>query len=38
VIIGAPADFAVLEEHPLSAVSRVVETWIDGQLAWSGAG
>jgi predicted amidohydrolase YtcJ len=33
--VGAPADFVVLDGHPMRAASRVVETWIDGQLAWS---
>lgn len=34
--IGAAADFVVLDGHPMSPASRVVETWIGGQLAWSG--
>jgi hypothetical protein len=25
----------VLDGHPVAAASRVVETWIDGRLAWS---
>ena len=33
--VGAPADFVVLDGHPMGAASRVVETWIDGRLAWS---
>jgi hypothetical protein len=28
-------DLVVLEEHPLSAASRVAEIWIGGWLAWS---
>ena len=36
--VGAPADFVVLDGHPMAATSRVVETWIDGRLAWSAAG
>jgi len=36
--VGAPADFVVVDGHPMSATSRVVETWIDGRLAWSAAG
>jgi imidazolonepropionase-like amidohydrolase len=35
--VGAPADFVVVDGHPMSATSRVVETWIDGRVAWSAA-
>jgi predicted amidohydrolase YtcJ len=34
--VGAPADFVVLDGPPMQAKSRVLETWIDGRLAWSG--
>jgi predicted amidohydrolase YtcJ len=34
--VGAPADFVVLDGPPMHAKSRVLETWIDGRLAWSG--
>jgi predicted amidohydrolase YtcJ len=33
--INAAADFVVLDGHPALATSRVVETWIGGELAWS---
>ena len=33
--VGAPADFIVLDGHPMAAASRVKETWIDGRLVWS---
>ena len=35
--VGAPADFVIVDAHPMSARCRVVETWIGGRLAWSGA-
>ena len=35
--LGAPADFVILDGHPLAPASRVVETWVGGSLAWSGA-
>jgi predicted amidohydrolase YtcJ len=34
--VGATADFVILDGHPMSPGSRVVETWVGGQLAWSG--
>jgi predicted amidohydrolase YtcJ len=34
---GAPADFVILDGHPLAPASRVMETWIGGELAWSNA-
>jgi len=37
ISIGARADFVVVDGNPMSATSRVVETWIDGRLAWSAA-
>src|SRR5215470_7514841 len=33
--VGAPADFVVLDGHPMAATTRVVETWVGGRLAWS---
>jgi predicted amidohydrolase YtcJ len=37
ISVGARADFVVVDGNPMSATSRVVETWIDGRLAWSAA-
>lgn len=33
--VNAAADFIVLDGHPALGTSRVVETWIGGQIAWS---
>ncbi|TJY62058.1 hypothetical protein E4T66_07420 [Sinimarinibacterium sp. CAU 1509] len=32
--VGAPADFAVLNGHPMNPQTRVVETWIAGTRVW----
>ena len=33
--VGAPADFVILDGHPIAAATRVVETWIAGRLVWT---
>jgi predicted amidohydrolase YtcJ len=33
--VGAAADFVILDGHPKLPTSRVIETWVAGQLVWT---